>query len=162
MKVPILIPNIFNHPFTYNSDLKLKVGDYVVIGGQDEGTVRYIGWRMTQVNLRNGRILHVPNGVITTSAVTNYSEKTHWFVQKDIGLRYQDLHLAAEIAKDIEDWVEKHMLTNRRQVSFANLYDFGDSSVNIRVRVYLKNTITTKQWYSFTEEMLLYILSKST
>ena len=24
MKVPILIPNIFNHPFTYNSDLKLK------------------------------------------------------------------------------------------------------------------------------------------
>ena len=29
MKVPILIPNIFNHPFTYNSDLTLKVGDYV-------------------------------------------------------------------------------------------------------------------------------------
>ena len=31
MKVPILIPNIFNHPFTYNSDLSLKVGDYVVV-----------------------------------------------------------------------------------------------------------------------------------
>ena len=31
MKVPILLPNIFNHPFTYDSDLKLKVGDYVVI-----------------------------------------------------------------------------------------------------------------------------------
>ena len=31
MKVPILIPNIFNHPFTYNSDLKLKAGDYVVV-----------------------------------------------------------------------------------------------------------------------------------
>jgi len=31
MKVPILIPNIFNHPFTYNSDLKLKIGDYVVV-----------------------------------------------------------------------------------------------------------------------------------
>ena len=31
MKVPILIPNIFNHPFTYNSDLTLKVGDYVVV-----------------------------------------------------------------------------------------------------------------------------------
>ncbi len=31
MKVPILIPNIFNHPFTYNSDLKLKEGDYVVV-----------------------------------------------------------------------------------------------------------------------------------
>ena len=31
MKVPILIPNIFNYPFTYNSDLNLKVGDYVVV-----------------------------------------------------------------------------------------------------------------------------------
>ena len=31
MKIPILIPNIFNHPFTYDSDLKLKVGDYVIV-----------------------------------------------------------------------------------------------------------------------------------
>ena len=31
MKVPILLPNIFNHPFTYNSDLKLNVGDYVIV-----------------------------------------------------------------------------------------------------------------------------------
>ncbi|PDH20600.1 MAG: primosomal protein N' [Pelagibacterales bacterium MED-G42] len=31
MKVPILLPNIFNHPFTYESDLNLKVGDYVIV-----------------------------------------------------------------------------------------------------------------------------------
>ena len=31
MKVPILLPNIFNHPFTYESKLNLKVGDYVVV-----------------------------------------------------------------------------------------------------------------------------------
>ena len=31
MKVPILIPNIFNHPFTYNTDLELRAGDYVVV-----------------------------------------------------------------------------------------------------------------------------------
>ena len=31
MKFPILIPKIFNHPFTYVSDLKLKVGDYVIV-----------------------------------------------------------------------------------------------------------------------------------
>jgi len=29
MKYPILIPNIFDHPFTYESSLKLKTGDYV-------------------------------------------------------------------------------------------------------------------------------------
>ena len=31
MKYPILVPNIFNHPFTYESSLKLKVGDYVMV-----------------------------------------------------------------------------------------------------------------------------------
>ena len=31
MKVPILLPNIFYHPFTYESNINLKVGDYVVV-----------------------------------------------------------------------------------------------------------------------------------
>ena len=31
MEVPILLPNIFDHPFTYKSDLKLKVGDFVEV-----------------------------------------------------------------------------------------------------------------------------------
>ena len=31
MKYPILLPNIFNHPFTYESDFKLKLGDYVTV-----------------------------------------------------------------------------------------------------------------------------------
>ena len=28
---PILLPNIFDHPFTYESDFKLNVGDYVIV-----------------------------------------------------------------------------------------------------------------------------------
>ena len=31
MKFPILLPNIFNYPFTYESDLKLEVGDFVEV-----------------------------------------------------------------------------------------------------------------------------------
>jgi len=31
MKVPILLPNIFNYPFTYESDINLKAGDYVLV-----------------------------------------------------------------------------------------------------------------------------------
>jgi len=31
MKFPILLPNIFNYPFTYESDLNLKVGDFVEV-----------------------------------------------------------------------------------------------------------------------------------
>tara|TARA_Y100000768_G_C23939885_1_gene664561 strand:- start:2 stop:325 length:324 start_codon:yes stop_codon:yes gene_type:complete len=31
MIYPVLLPNIFDHPFTYESKLKLKIGDYVVV-----------------------------------------------------------------------------------------------------------------------------------
>ena len=31
MKYPILLPNIFDYAFTYESDLKLKIGDYVLV-----------------------------------------------------------------------------------------------------------------------------------
>ena len=31
MKVPILLPNIFNHPFTYESNINLEIGDYVEV-----------------------------------------------------------------------------------------------------------------------------------
>ncbi len=31
MKYPILLPNIFNYPFTYESDLDLKIGEYVSV-----------------------------------------------------------------------------------------------------------------------------------
>ncbi len=31
MQYPILLPNIFNHPFTYESNIKLKTGDYVLV-----------------------------------------------------------------------------------------------------------------------------------
>lgn len=31
MKYPILLPNIFNHPFTYESDVKLDIGTYVEV-----------------------------------------------------------------------------------------------------------------------------------
>ena len=31
MNFPILLPNIFNHPFTYESDLELKIGDFVEV-----------------------------------------------------------------------------------------------------------------------------------
>ena len=31
MKYPVLLPNIFDHPFTYISDLKLNIGDYVEV-----------------------------------------------------------------------------------------------------------------------------------
>ena len=31
MKYPVLLPNIFDYPFTYESNLNLKIGEYVKV-----------------------------------------------------------------------------------------------------------------------------------
>ena len=31
MKIPVLIPNIFDHPFTYESEINVNQGDYIVV-----------------------------------------------------------------------------------------------------------------------------------
>ena len=44
MKVPVLLPNIFDHPFTYSSKEKLKIGDYVEVPfGKKKNGRYYLG-----------------------------------------------------------------------------------------------------------------------
>ena len=59
MKVPILLPNIFNHPFTYESDLKLKVGDYVVVPFGKSKITGVVWDEFEKKNNRNFKIKNV-------------------------------------------------------------------------------------------------------
>ena len=56
MKVPILLPNIFNHPFTYESDINLKVGDYVIVPFGKSKITGVVWDEFEKKNSRNFRI----------------------------------------------------------------------------------------------------------
>ena len=58
MKIPILLPNIFNHPFTYESDLNLKVGDYVIV---PFGKSKITGVVWDEFEKKNNRVFRVKN-----------------------------------------------------------------------------------------------------
>ena len=50
MQFPILLPNIFNYPFTYESNLNLSVGDFVEV---PFGTSKKIGvvWNLSLIHI---------------------------------------------------------------------------------------------------------------
>ena len=53
MKFPVLIPSIFDHPFTYSSDINLNVGDYVEVPfGKKKLTVLF-GMNLNKINQKN-------------------------------------------------------------------------------------------------------------
>ena len=51
MKYPVLIPNIFDHPFTYESSLKLNQGDYVNVPFGKK-TITGVIWNQFESNVK--------------------------------------------------------------------------------------------------------------
>ena len=73
MKFPILLPNIFNHPFTYESDIKLKIGDFVEV---PFGKSKIIGVVWDDFENNNNKIFKIKK-VIRKLQITNLKKKKH-------------------------------------------------------------------------------------
>ena len=102
MKVPILLPNIFNHPFTYESDLNLKVGDYVVVPfGKSEIT----GVVWNEFEKKKGRKFKVKN-VLKKLDITPLKKTTikflNWFSEYNIIPKGMALKLVLLSSKGVE------------------------------------------------------------
>ena len=56
MNFPILIPNIFNHPFTYESDVPLEIGDFVIVPFGKSKTTGVVWDEFEKNNKKNFKI----------------------------------------------------------------------------------------------------------
>ena len=83
------------------------MGDWVRSPDRNiEGTVEYIGWRLTRIRTFDKRPLYVPNGTFLTISVENPSRMQHRRIKTNIGLRYDDAKKIPVILTDIEKYVE--------------------------------------------------------
>ena len=84
MKVPILLPNIFNYPFTYQSDLTLKVGDYVLV---PFGKTKMIGVVWNHFEIKNEKHFHIKK-IIKKLKINSLNKNTikflNWFSEYNL------------------------------------------------------------------------------
>ena len=103
MKVPILLPNIFNHPFTYESDLNLKVGDYVIV---PFGKSKITGVVWDEFEKNNSKKFKIKN-ILQKLDVVPLKKKTisflNWFAEYNIIPKGMALKLVLLSSKAIED-----------------------------------------------------------
>ena len=103
MRVPILLPNIFNHPFTYESKLKLKLGDYVIV---PFGKSKITGVVWNEFEKKNDRKFKVKK-VIKKLNVTALQETTieflNWFSEYNMIPKGMALKLVLLSSKAIEN-----------------------------------------------------------
>jgi len=145
MRVPILIPNIFNYPFTYESNLKLRLGDYVQV---PFGKAKAIGvvWDEFEKNKNKN---YAMKQVIKKFEVPNLNKNTirflNWFSEYNMIPKGMALKLVLLSSKVVEELPKKNyesfnnkIKTNEFQLSpqqKENLKKMNISNQKFRVHV---------------------------
>ena len=134
MKYPVLLPNIFNHPFTYKSEKKLKVGQYVTVPF-GKSIMTGVVWHEFQKNSKKDFSLKSIKNIFNSELLNKNTIKfLEWFSNYNLvplGMTFK-LHL---LSNDIVECYEKeayNYFTNKikpkkftfseeQQIAFQNM-----------------------------------------
>lgn len=113
-----------------------KVGDYVEAQGVS-GTVKEIQIFHTVLVTPDNKIIYVPNGSLSSGSVTNYSlsqlRRVDWTVGVEYGTEIE------KVRQTVLDLIKKDSRILTDPAPFIALSALADSSVNITIRVWVKN-----------------------
>ncbi len=102
MNFPILLPNIFNHPFTYESDLKLEIGDFVEVPFGKSKIVGVVWNEFEQNNGKSFKIKKIIRKLETPKLKKKTLEFLNWFAEYNIVPKGMTLKLLLCSGKAIE------------------------------------------------------------
>ena len=84
MKFPVLLPNIFNHPFTYECQIKLKVGDFVEVPFGKNKIIGVVWNEFEKNSSKKFKIKKVISKLDIPSLKKNILEFLNWFSEYNI------------------------------------------------------------------------------
>ena len=84
MKYPILLPNIFNHPFTYESKINLKVGDFVLVPFGKSKITGIVWDEFEKNNNKNFKIKSVLKKLDVSPLKKNTINFLNWFAEYNL------------------------------------------------------------------------------
>ena len=127
-------------------DRPFSVGDWIRSPDRSiEGTVEFIGWRVTQIRTFDQRPLYVPNSVFTEVSVENPSRMKNRRIFETFGIRYDDLPQMRSIVADVHAMLAAHEDISQDRTLMVNFVTFGASSLDFFVYTFTKTT----DWATF-------------
>ena len=110
MEFPILLPNIFNHPFTYKSDLKLKIGDFVEVPFGKSKIIGVVWNEFEKKNYKKFQIKKIIKKLDIPSLKKDMILFLNWFAEYNIvpkGMALKLVLLSGKPAKIFDDNFDK-------------------------------------------------------
>ena len=108
MRVPILIPNIFNYPFTYDTEIKLKLGDYVEVPFGKSKAIGVVWDEFEKNKNKNYAIKQVIKKFEIPSLNKNTMKFLNWFSEYNMIPKGMALKLVLLSSKVIEELPKKN------------------------------------------------------
>ena len=120
MKVPILLPNIFNHPFTYESDLNLKVGDYVIVPFGKSKITGVVWDEFEKKNSKNFKVKNVVKKLNVNPLKKSTIKFLNWFSEYNLipkGMALKLVLLSSNAVEKLKKDVFKNFEFNNKKNS---------------------------------------------
>lgn len=128
----------------------IKVGDYVQIDSY-EGTVDEISILYTKLTTGDNKDVFIPNGVIATSPFINFSSEGKRRVDQIFCISYDnDYKKAIEVIRNV---IDEHKLILKNEDIFVRLSELAASSMDIKVRVWTKNSDYWTVYFDLLEQV---------
>ncbi len=130
------------------------VGDYIIDGGTGrEGTVSGITIFYTKLLTVDNQLVMIPNGALSNSSITNISHMEKRMIDLRISVSYEaDLAAAKRV---LEETVRQDEAALKEEPITIFVSDLADSSVQMGVRVWVKNEDYWNARWRITEHIKL-------
>ena len=127
-----------------------KVGDWVEFEGM-AGTVKEIQIFSTILTTIENKRVIIPNGLLQSSSLTNFSAEDKRRIQWTFCIAYGDDYDLAK--KLLNGWIKEDTRILDNKESNIVLSELADSSVNIRVRVWVRKIDFQPVKFDFNERV---------
>ena len=134
-------------------DQPVRIGDFCSFGDKT-GTVENIGVRTTKIRALDRTLISIPNAALADMQLINWAKCDMMLITATIGLRYEtENDQLRYVLVKFREMFHAHpkIDTDTVRVRFA---DFGQSSLDIRVRIYAL-TRDFNEYYAIREDVLL-------
>ncbi len=120
----------------------IKVGDWIVVGTDTSGFVKKISVRATEIETFNKQSIIIPNSELINGKVGNWTHESKMGrIDIPVGVAYgSDMQLVEKVLLAAADGCSVPMQSPPPFVFFEG---FADSSVNLQLRVHLRDILQT-------------------
>ena len=136
LAISLSIQNIMSnvaHAISIILNKPYMVGDYIKIN-EYEGNVEEISLLNTKIKTINNEMIYVPNTIMGSNTIINYTHMPNRRIQLIIDASYNDD--IDKVKKALRQVIDEEPLTRKDKDIFIEVYEYSTSSIKYIVRVY--------------------------